>query len=358
MTSSPEPFRLVLAGQSLIERPLVATPSSASIRDVVRASDLAVTNLEAAISAPGGWPVRDMTSHVAPEGVLDTLEWFGFSAVALASNHAFDLGPPGIVAALEATRRRGMLAAGTGHDADSAARPGFAEFAGRRVGLVGIVAAANPPGAHALNARDGLPARPGVNRLRVNEALDAPHGADAEPDHGDVDALVKSVRSAAAAADFVVVYLHNHYWANPQHATPTWVRALAKRCVEAGASTFLGHGTPVTQGFELYQGHLLAYGLGSFVFHTRKPDRYDIHAWESALVEVDLAPDGTALDVRVRPTIHGAHADLRGQGDGAPVFATPDRAREIVVRLDELSRRLGACVTTGGDGLARVAPLR
>ena len=358
MTRSAESFRLVLAGQSLIERPLTATTSLGQVRDIVRRADLAITNLEAAVKTVGGWPVRDTTTHVAPESVLDSLSWLGFNAVALASNHAFDLGPPGVVAALDATRARGMLTAGTGLDAIAAKQPGLATVAGRRVALVGVVAAPNPPGAHALNARDGLPARPGVNLLRVKDEGDGADSGGVTPDESDVETLLDDVRRAISQADVVVAYLHNHWWADPQDATPDWVRTLARQCVDEGASVFLGHGTPVMQGLEFYRGHLIAYGLGSLVFHTHKPQRYQTAAWESALVELVLSPDGAARDVRLRPIVHGAHPDLRDQeqADGAPILATATRAREIATRLDELSQPFGVSIAAGEDGVWRVAP--
>lgn len=355
MTASPASFRLVLAGQSLIERPLTATPALLDVRDIVRGADLAVTNLEVAIKTAGGWPVRDTTTHAAPETVLDSLAWLGFNAVALASNHAFDLGPPGIIAALEATRARGMLTAGTGLDATFAKQPGLTTVAGRRIAFLGMVAAPNPPGAHALNARDTLPARPGVNLLRIEARPDASHSADVAANGSDVESVLEGVRSAASEADLVVVYLHNHWWAQPQQATPAWVRTFAKQCVDEGASVFLGHGTPVMQGLEVHRGRLIAYGLGSLVFHTHKPEHYEKPAWESTLIQVLLAPDGTARDVQLRPIVHGAHPDLRGQeGDGAPVLATSTRTREIAARLDRLSRPLGATVAVGDDGVPRV----
>lgn len=345
-------FRLVLAGQSLIERPLHDMPlaSSEPVRELICSADLAITNLEVAIHTPNGWPTRDHASHVAPESVLDTLAWFGFRAVATASNHAFDLGPAGIVAGLEATRRRSMITAGTGIDASAAAAAGTGVVGGVRVAMLGAVAATNPPGSHALDARDGVPARPGVNRLRVDE--------HAEPDPRDLTALLDAVHETARVADLVVVYLHNHYWADPQEATPTWVRKLARQCIDEGAAVVFGHGTPVLQGVEFYRGHLIAYGLGSFIFHTKKPLTYGVAAWESALVDLDIAPDGTVLQAKLHPLTHGKHLDhdAAAAAHGAPIFAAPRTATEIVQRLARLSAPMGARVACADDGTATIRP--
>lgn len=393
------PFRLVLAGQSLIERPLHVVPSAGStkVRELIVAADLAITNLEVAIGAADGWPVRDTTSHTAPDAVLDSLVWFGFRGVALASNHAFDLGPTGIVTALDATQRRGMITAGTGHDATAAATAGIALIGRTKVAMYGVVAAQKPAGAHALDATDTSGARPGVNRLRVHEhvslddaqmalldeieKLRVSAGDIGEPhaplltaeisratdgnstgrrrawrvaDEDDVAALLRAVRGAAQDADVVVVYLHNHYWGDPSESTPSWVQELARRCIDEGASVVLGHGTPAMQGLELYRGHLIAYGLGSFVFHTRNPKRYDTSAWESVLVDVRLTAGGVVEQAFLHPIVHGCHPEREATdgNDGSPDIAKPTTRQSILARLSRLSAGFGTNVAIGPDGSA------
>jgi len=350
-----ETFRLVLTGQSLIERPLHLVPSAGSqqVRQLVRAADLAITNLEVAIETPQGRPVRETTSHTASEPVLDTLAWFGFQGVALASNHAFDLGPAGIVAALEATERRGMLTAGTGRDAATAAVPGVAMVGSTTVALHGVVAAQNPAGAHALDATPTTAARAGVNRLRVSE-----HAAT--PDRTDVSMLLRGVRASTRFADVVIVYLHNHYWADPAESTPSWVEELARRCIDEGACVVFGHGTPAMQGIELYRGHLIVYGLGSLVFHTKKPNSYDTTAWESVVLDTEIGSRGCVNQVRLHPLVHGHHPrrDRSDGRDGSPAIADLATAQTILARLDRLSARFGTTIDVEPDGRGTVRSAR
>jgi len=349
-------FRLVLTGQSLIERPLHLVPSAGSqhVRELIRAADLAITNLEVAIETPEGRPVRETTSHTAGEQVLDTLAWFGFQGVALASNHAFDLGPAGIVAALEATKRRGMITAGTGRDAATAAIPGVAMMGSTTVALHAVVAAQNPTGAHALDATESSAARAGVNRLRMPEP--AATQAWQTPDPSDVSTLLRSVRASARYAEIVIVYLHNHYWASPAESTPSWVEDLARRCIDDGASVVFGHGTPAMQGIELYRGRLILYGLGSLVFHTRKPECYDTTAWESVVVDAEISSGGGIDQVRLHPLIHGCHPerDPSDGSDGSPAIAEPATAQAILGRLDRLSARFGTAIEVTPDGCGTV----
>jgi poly-gamma-glutamate synthesis protein (capsule biosynthesis protein) len=383
---TPPSLRLALAGQSLIERPMHADPvAGGPLRALLGRADLAVTNLEVAMEGdPAGWPMRETTVHSAPETVLDSLMWFGFGAVALASNHTCDLGPPGVLAALDAAHRRSLLVAGAGVTAVAAAAPGSAEIAGRRVALVAAVAAANPPTAAALDASALLPARPGINRFRVRETLTvtaedarvlealeamsvsshraagAPEGlrvfgaeitvgamrsSQLRGDGADLDRFLDTIGKARESNDIVIAYLHSHYWASPIDHTPEWARHLGRRCVDAGASVVLGHGTPVLQGLELYRDGLVAHGLGSFVFHTRRPAAYvDTAVWESLIVDVDIAPDGRIVEVRLHPMVHGRHPDLAAAPEGMPTLSGSVRAGSILRRVDLLSREFGTCV--------------
>ena len=179
--------------------------------------------------------------------------------------------------------------------------------------------------------------------------------------------LLRHIRAATRLTDVVVVYLHNHYWATPQERTPDWVREFSRRCIDNGASVVLGHGTPVLQGLEFYRGHLIAYGLGSFVFHTHRPASYGVDAWESLLVDVDLGPDGTATEVRLHPVIHGCHPDRPDAGapidatdveaaDGGPMLADATSANRILARVAELSEPFGAEVVTTAEGGALLRP--
>lgn len=67
--------------------------------------------------------------------VLDALKDIGFNALALSNNHAFDLGPPGVLSTLEEAAERGFHHAGIDVDAEDARRPGMKTFGARKVAL-------------------------------------------------------------------------------------------------------------------------------------------------------------------------------------------------------------------------------
>jgi poly-gamma-glutamate capsule biosynthesis protein CapA/YwtB (metallophosphatase superfamily) len=328
-------LRLALAGQALLRRPLARIDPGLSA--LFGGVDLALANLEGVIAPFGvGWPMRTGTVHVAPPEALDSLSQLGLRGLSLAGNHAFDLGPPGILSTMTEVARGSFLWAGVGADATTAARPGLGRSSLESIALVAMTSAAEPANAHAVDAVDDLPGRPGVNPLRVHEALVLPEadlqrinrvmqqsgladraaqrdrivatsrattdvqllgatlrsGAPAwiqAADRGDIERNLATIRAASAAGRTVIAHVHQHYWGADWHVAPDWLRGFARQCLAAGAAIFVGHGPPVTMGHEWIDGRLALYGLGNLVFHSGKPERYPPEVWRGrvALVTVD-----------------------------------------------------------------------
>jgi poly-gamma-glutamate synthesis protein (capsule biosynthesis protein) len=192
---------------------------------------------------------------------------------AASNNHSFDLGTGGILDTIEAFRQRGLMAAGLGFDDAAARAPVYRS--GRRGGTVAVVAAA----AGMIRAGGAATAdRPGVNEIRRE--------SNGDLNSLDVRRILDSITTARKSADLVIAYLHNHYWESEISVTPKWQRQLAREMIDAGASVFVAHGTPLLQGMEMYSGAPLFHGLSSFFFQTRKsPDAYGQTNWQSLIVD-------------------------------------------------------------------------
>lgn len=336
------PLAVALAGQCLIERPLPKDDGLAEVACLLGSADVALTNLEVAITGRhGGTPRRTETIHVASPEVLDTLEALNVSLLALASNHAFDLGPEGIASALEETAARGFRTAGAGLDAMSARRPAVLTRRSRAVGMLAWNASPNPPGAAALDAGGGSAARAGTSSLVVEVDGTTARVAPALAEAALADVAVLAAKPGLAT----ICYVHQHYWLPDVRTTPEWLVDFAHRLVDAGADLVVCHGPPVLHGVEVHRGRLIFYGLASLVFHTRRPERYPgAEAWESIIALVDLGEDGAAEALRLHPVVHGRHPAFgeRGSPGGAPRLARGELAEEVLGRFAERSReRLG-----------------
>lgn len=299
----------------------------------LRRSHAVFSNLEVAIRGPNeGAPTRVAeTLHVADPNVIDCLQSLGVTALSTSNNHAFDVGTGGIVDAIEALEARDMPFAGTGMDLARAARACVQETPAGRFAFVAFATGFVREGGMAT------PERPGVNEIR----RDASETLIEE----DVARILAAIRTAREAGATVLVYQHNHYWERPNiERTPEWQRALARRCVDAGASMFVGHGPPLLHGLEIYNGAPLLYCLGSFIFQTKKEENaYGDANWESLIVEARFR-DGRFLGADITPIVlneigAGGIDDLETRG--RPAFSRGARARATLERVEALSATFG-----------------
>jgi len=328
-------LRLTAIGQALIRYDLRRQPwpDMARLSARLRRSHAVFSNLEVAIRGPNeGAPTRALdTLHVADPGVIDCLRDFGVTALSTSNNHAFDVGTGGIVDAITALQDRNMPFAGTGLDLARAAAPGVQETPAGRFAFVAFATGFVREGGMAT------PDRAGVNEVRRD-------AAEALLDE-DVERILGAIRGARAAGATVLVYQHNHYWERPNiERTPEWQRVLARRCVDAGASIFVGHGPPLLHGVEVYNGAPIFYCLGSFIFQTKREEGvYGAPNWESLIVEGRFR-DGRFLGAEITPVVLndvGANGMEDLETRGRPSFSRGARARDTLERVEALSAQFG-----------------
>ncbi|PLT85981.1 capsule biosynthesis protein CapA [Sinorhizobium medicae] len=401
-------FTLALTGQSLIKHDIrdIRTPAFQDVQSLLRQADLSFTNFEGTIlGTHGGWPLKGSFFGCSDPVVLDALGAIGFRALSLSNNHAFDLGPSGVLSTLEEVEKRGFLHAGLGRNAQEVSRASIATINQRRIALVAMDGGPGPDFMYAADADENRPERPGVNRLRLSQLLEVDDVAfeqiravrdkigytaidlanDSQPDDPprlDPQAEVAIARSvfkrsdrygrgvridevdmarnlaaiASAARDeaLVIAYLHHHHWASDWYQLPEWVSGVAKRCIDAGASMFVSHGAPVLQPVEIYRGRPIFYSLGNFIFHVRseKSTWTAAEVWESVVGVCSFASDNSLIDISFHPVVIGGDEGLE---DGVlerrlvPQLVTGDSAVRILGRLQEQSARLGAHIEISGN---------
>jgi len=402
----PAPFTLALTGQSLIHHDIsrIQDDGFAAIRDILRSADVSFTNLETTIfGRHGGWPLKGSYFGCSPPVVLDCLKDLGFDALALSNNHAFDLGPSGVLSTLEEVCARGFLHAGIGIDAADAGRAGVKKIGERKVALVAMDAGPGPAIMYAGNSAAERPARPGVNGLEVSRLFevnsekfghllaiqetfasndrertvyaqpDDPRGL-ASPDEIDFYGTVfrrasedrrrlivdeaslrrqlATIREAASEGAFVIAYLHHHHWEPDWSEVPEWIQHFARSCIEAGANAFASHGAPVLQAVEVYRGAPIFYGLGNFLFHLPEGENEwsspDI--WQSVVATCGFDGD-ELLSIDLKPIVIGDERMLQASNYHeriVPVPASKPLARAILEDLSRRSRRHGVEVTPDG----------
>jgi len=118
--------------------------------------------------------------------------------------------------------------------------------------------------------------------------------------------------------------------------------ADAHRAVDAGADMVLSHHPHVIQAVEYYNGKLIAYSLGDFVF-----DHYTRKTGEAFILEAELGPAGVANARAVPVYLDDTY--------GIPDYVTGPEGNVILKRLSALSAERKTTVEIDGD-VARILP--
>lgn len=213
---------------------------------VLRAADLAIVNLETAITTRGT-PQEKTYRFRAPPAAFTALRAAGIDVVTQGNNHGMDFGPVGLQDSLDAADAAKFPVVGIGRDDREAYAPYRVTIRGQRIALLG--------------ATDVLDA----NLVRSWTAgTDKPGLASAK----DPAPLVAAVRAARSSSDTVIVYLH---YGAELHSCPTdRQRALVRQLVAAGADIIVGSHAHVLLGAGYLGEAYVDYGLGNFVFYVER----------------------------------------------------------------------------------------
>lgn len=266
-TPAPDPGRVTIAavGDVMLARSLAwrmehdgpGVPFE-HVGDVLRGADIAVANLEMAISERGTAEAKTYTFRAGPIAA-DALAGAGIDVVGLANNHALDFGVDALLDTMGHLGERGIAHAGAGSNVDAARAPAIVEVGGLRIALLSYT---DIPGAHWAATEDGA----GVAWL-------------------DVGGVRADVAGARATADHVVVLYH--FGIEGSTGVSGSQREQARAAIDAGATLVLGTHPHVWQEIEEYSGGLIAYSLGNFVF-----DGFDGAANETAILLIELDAGG------------------------------------------------------------------
>jgi len=320
------------------------------IAALIDSHDVKFANLESTFHDREGIPavVSGGTWAMSDPRTLDDIQRYGFNLYNTANNHSGDYGYEGILATIRHLKERDMLFCGTGKDLGDASKPCYLETSGCRVALIGCNAS-NVTAAMAGGQTGDLVGRPGLNPLRftrlyhvdqahfdmakelakvtyINAAkersiamgyavpfkegtyplgdasfvLDDRCFVESIPDKKDLDRIVNEIREAKRQADVVLVSYHSHNFDYDDSTDPAqYLKTFARCCIDAGATAVLGHGPHEVQGVEVYNGGVIFYSLGNFLFET---ETVEYQPWDA------YANKGMPLDTKV-----GTYMDARSK---------------------------------------------
>ncbi len=241
-------------------------------RQAIRDAGFFLVNQEFPFSHRGAAAKDKQYTFRLPPNKVALFQEMGIDGVALANNHALDFGRDALLDTCGVLDAAGILHTGAGADLEQARRPVAIEAQGKKVAVIG------------------------ATRVMPTADWAAGKGHPGMLAAYDMAVLLDEIRIQRQANDFVAVYIH---WGVEKEETPQeYQRAMGRQMVEAGADLVVGAHPHVLQGVEYYQGKLIAYSLGNFVFGSSIP--------RTALLQVDWEKGQDMPKYRLLPGTSGA----------------------------------------------------
>lgn len=275
-----------------------------NVRDLIQGADLAVGTLNTTLS---DYPphtgckvtyvlVSDSRSAVAAGQA-------GFDVMSVATNHIKncgigDCGDRAFLDTLKALRDNGIQPVGAGNNLAEGLKPVVVEIKGIRFGIVSLgmvepmtFASETTPGIGVLNDEN----------------------------------LRAAIADARSQADVVIVMPH---WGPEDTPNPNEYQLhFSQVAVQAGADLVVGNHTHVVQAIEQIDGIDVFYGLGNFIFDQN----WDL-AHQQGVILLAHFEGSEYIGYELIPT----HVD----GDGTVHLAIADEAAQVLLRIEEASKRI------------------
>ncbi|HUR07742.1 MAG TPA: CapA family protein [Nonomuraea sp.] len=229
----------------------LAAPRTAlgPIAQVLREADLAMVNLETAITTGGTPAPGKKYTFRAPATALTALKAAGVDVASMANNHGMDYMETGLTDSLAAIKQSKFPIVGIGANSTQAYKPFRKTVNGNRVSIIGATQVLDSEFIQTWTATS--------TKGGLASAKDEPR-------------LLQAVRQARKNSDTVIVHLH---WGTEMQKCPNPAQlALGPKLVEAGADVVVGGHAHILLGAGYIGNGYVSYGLGNFVFYNAKSD--------------------------------------------------------------------------------------
>lgn len=221
-------------------------------------ADIMMLNNEFAFSSRGSKTANKKYTFRAKPDRVEILKKMGVDIVSLANNHALDYGQDALTDTFSVLDDAGIDYVGAGTDLDRAESPVYYNINGKRIAYLAASRVIFDVDWYATDDRPGM--------------------------LGTYDPAIflECIKEARANSDYVIVFVH---WGIERKNYPEkYQKSLAKQYIDAGADAVIGCHPHVMQGFEFYNGKLIAYSLSNFWFSRASV--------ESALLKLYIDNEG------------------------------------------------------------------
>lgn len=224
-----------------------------NVSDVLKKGDITFGNLESVLSDLDiDKNSINSVSLRGSEKSINEITSAGFNVVSIANNHILEHGEASLKRTNELLHQHGIQGVGVSDTKFDSRKLFVMEIKGIKIGFL----------AYCL-----------IRDRTAYCSVDDPYE------------IVKDVEDASANVDVLVVSMH---WGNEFIRKPSSQQAeLGHAIIDAGANLILGHHPHVLQGVEEYNGGIIAYSMGNFVF-----DMWQKKMRESMILSLSLSKEG------------------------------------------------------------------
>ncbi len=232
---------------------------SPEFSSIMREADVAMLNLENALSDRGEPMKHKLYTYVGKPENAEILKKIGVDYVSLANNHVFDYGEDAFFDTLDTLDKYGIDHSGAGKNANEAQKPFYYVINGRKIAYISATRA--------------------EKNVLTPEATDIQSGVFRCYDN---TRLLEVIEETKQSCDYVILLIH---WGTEYSAKLEGVQKdTAHEYIDAGADLIVGTHAHQLQGIEFYKGKAIFYNLGNFWFNAK-----DI---ETGLLKLELDGDG------------------------------------------------------------------
>lgn len=298
------------------------------------AADITVANLESPLTAHGPrHPTKPIVFRGKPTNVAGLVH-AGIDIVTLANNHVIDYGLEGLQATESVLVANHILYSGAGANSYEAYLPLFRLKSGVNLGFL------------AFSDRTG---QYDNYQPYLNAGFNKPGFANL-----DTFCVAQQINNIRNNADLIVAEMHAgiEYAPEPRpidyesngdefYSPSTLIPAtsdlkIRHTAIDAGADLVINHHPHILQGFEVYQGKLIAHSLGDFTFDLDYPETYPT-------VILNAKIDATGFyDFTVTPVYIDDYIPFRARGE---------LGIHILDYLSQRSKELGTYMIVNRDSV-------
>lgn len=219
---------------------------STEVVDIMKSSDVMVANSEFTVS-DRGTPLNKLYTFRASPNRLSIYKDMSVDIVSIANNHAYDYGEEAFFDMLDYLKKYDIPYVGGGKNIDEAKAPYYFILNGYKIAFIAASRAEK-----------------NVITPKATESNSGVFWAYAPT------LLIETIREVKKSSDYVILLIH---WGREESSTLENVQVdTGKRYIDAGADLVVGSHAHTLQGMEFYNGKLISYNLGDFIFNRETKD--------------------------------------------------------------------------------------